>query len=257
MIGRLAGRSVVVVGAGTEPSGQPDDPVGNGRAISVLCGREGASVVCVDKVADAAEETAALVRREGSDATGKVADVRDPEACRRLVDDAANGSGLDGVVLNVGIGRGRGLEHTSTDDWDATFAVNVRAHFLVAQAALPRLDEGGAIVFVSSVAALRPGTFLPSYDASKAGVLALCRHVALEGARRGIRANAVVPGLIDTPMGRRATQGRPSRGRTRVPLGREGTAWEVARACVFLLSDEASYITGQHLAVDGGLSTLA
>jgi len=248
---------VAVVGAGTQPSGQPDDPIGNGRAISVLCGREGASVVCVDKNADAAEETAGLVRAEGSEATAVVADVSDSDACRRLVDDAARAHGIDDVVLNVGIGRGRGLEHTSADEWDATFAVNLRAHFLVAQSALPRLGEGGALVFVSSVAALRPGTFLPSYDASKAGVLALCRHVALEGARRGIRANAVVPGLIDTPMGRRATQGRPSRGRTRVPLGREGTAWEIAQACVFLLSDEASYITGQHLAVDGGLSTLA
>ena len=246
-----------MVGAGTQPSGQPDDPVGNGRAISMLCGREAASVVCVDMIADAAEKTAELVRHEGARATAVVADVTDGDACRRLVDDAADDNGLDGVVLNVGIGRGRGLEHTSVDDWDATFAVNLRAHFLVAQAALPRLREGGSIVFVASVAALRPGTFLPSYDASKAGVLALCRHVALEGARRGIRANAVVPGLIDTPMGRRATQGRPSRGRTRVPLGREGTAWEVADACVFLLSDQASYITGQHLAVDGGLSTLA
>ena len=248
---------MVVVGAGTEPSGQPDDPVGNGRAISLLCGRMGASVVCVDRVAEAAEQTADLVRREGGAARALVADVRDAEACGRLVEDAAQSEPLDGVVLNVGIGRGRGLEHTTVDDWDETFAVNLRAHFLVAQAALPHLRDGGSMVFVSSVAALRPGTFLPSYDASKAGVLALCRHVALEGARRGIRANAVVPGLIDTPMGRRATQGRPSRGRTRVPLGREGTAWEVADACVFLLSDRASYITGQHLAVDGGLSTLA
>jgi NAD(P)-dependent dehydrogenase (short-subunit alcohol dehydrogenase family) len=111
-------------------------------------------------------------------------------------------------------------------------------------------------VFISSVSGLRPGSLLPAYDASKAGIFGLCRHVAFEGARRGVRANVVVPGLIDTPLGRLASQGRPSRERTPVPLGRQGTGWEVAYATIFLLSDEASYITGQSLVVDGGLSAL-
>jgi NAD(P)-dependent dehydrogenase (short-subunit alcohol dehydrogenase family) len=164
--------------------------------------------------------------------------------------------GLDGVVLNVGIGAGRGLAATTADEWDQVFAVNLRAHFLIARAALPRLPVGGSIVFVSSVASLRPGTNVPAYDTSKAGLGGLCRHVAFEGSRRGVRANVIAPGLIDTPLGRSASRGRPSRAGTTIPLGRQGTAWEVAYAAVFLLSGEASYITGQTLVVDGGLSQL-
>jgi len=254
---RLAARRILVVGAGTRSIGDPDAPVGNGRAIAVLAAREGARVACADVDRAAATATAAWIGREGHDAVVLEADVADAGACEQLVAAARDAmGGLDGIVLNVGIGAGRGLAETTPETWDAIFAVNLRGHFLVARAAMPLLPDGASLVFISSVAGLVPGSLMPAYDASKAGLAGLCRHVAFEGSRRYIRANVVVPGLIDTPLGRLASQGRPARERIPVPLGRQGTAWEVAYAALFLLSDEASYITGQTLVVDGGLSAL-
>jgi NAD(P)-dependent dehydrogenase (short-subunit alcohol dehydrogenase family) len=251
----LEGRRVLVVGAGTRPTPDPDAPVGNGRAIAVVAGREGATVCCADLDGAAAAATAELVAAEGAAAHALTVDVTDAEQCAEVVAAADElMGGLDGLVCNVGIGAGTGTTRTTVEQWDQVFATNVRAAFLLAGAALPRLPEGGAIVNISSIAALMPGTRSPAYDASKAAITGLCRQVAAEGGRRGIRANVVAPGLIDTPMGRAATGDRPSRVQAPVPLGRQGTAWEVAEPVVFLLSDRARYITSQLLAVDGGLA---
>lgn len=254
---KLTGRHILIIGAGAQPCDDPNPPPSNGRAIALSCAREGAAVVCVDRSEPAAQDTASQIAREGGRAFVLVADVTNERECRRIVALAKEQmGGLDGVVLNVGIGLGKGLEGTDAQAWDETFAVNLRSHFLIARCALPFMEAGGSLVFISSTASLRPGTNIPAYDASKAGLGGLCRHVAMEAARLRVRANIVAPGLIDTPLGRNASKRRPSRSSTTVPLGRQGTAWEVAQATVFLLSDEASYISGQSLVVDGGLSTL-
>src|SRR4051812_35450669 len=256
---RLAGRRVLVVGAGTQPSDDPDAPPGNGRAISVLAAREGAAVACADRDADAAAATVALIEDDGGRAAPVIADVADPAQCERMVAEARDAlDGLDAVVLNVGIGRGMGLQGTTVEDWDLVMAVNLRAHFLVSKAALPVMEEGGALVYISSAAGVRAGSGSPPYDSSKAAQIALCRQVAREGASRQIRANVVVPGFMDTPLGRNASRWNEMRDRIvrRIPLGRQGSAWDTAHATVFLLSPEAGYITAQSLVVDGGLTGL-
>jgi NAD(P)-dependent dehydrogenase (short-subunit alcohol dehydrogenase family) len=253
---RLAGRRVLVVGAGTRPSPEPDPPIGNGRAITVLAAREGASVVCADRDRGAAEVTAGLARAEGATVEVVVADVADPAACAAVVTQAAEAlGGLDGLVLNVGIASGRGMAGTTAEQWDATFAVNARAHFLVSAAALPVLAPRSAIVFISSAASLRAATGIPSYDASKAALLGVCRQAAREGMARRIRANLVVPSLVDTPMGREASRLNPARTARRIPFGRQATAWEVAYAAVWLLSSESSYINAHPLVLDGGATS--
>ena len=164
-----------------------------------------------------------------------VADVADPAACERLVAESAEAlGGLDGVVLNVGILGPFGLAGTTAEDWDRVFAVNARAHALVAGAALAVLEDGSSLVFMSSMSAFMPGIGMPAYDATKAAVTALARHTAMEGAPRGIRANAVLPGVVDTPLGADTPRpDGPPRERLKIPLGRRGHApgtWPTRRS---------------------------
>lgn len=258
---RLRGRRVLVVGAGQDDRGVEQPPIGNGRAISVLFAREGARVAIADRNLDSAEQTARLVREASKQAEPNAlvlnVDVTRPEQIETMVASAAEQlGGLDGIVYNVGIGNEAGLSKITPEGWDFAFAVNLRGAALTLQAALPVLADGGSVVLISSTASLKPGSRIPAYDASKAGLAGLMRHAAFEGSRRAIRVNVVAPGLMDTPLGRRASQGRPSRAQTAIPLGRQGTGWETAYASMFLISDEAAYVTGQVLVVDGGLSAL-
>lgn len=255
---RLAGRRLLVVGAGTRVVEGMEGAIGNGRAISLLAAREGAAVACADVSAEAAEATVAAIEEEGGTARALVADVGDPDSCRGLVGDAVAAlGGLDGLVLNVGILAPFGLRGTSPEAWDRVFAVNARSHGMIAGEALAVADDGAAFVFMSSMSGIMPGIGMPAYDATKAAVLALARQAAMEGAPRGIRANSVLPGVVDTPLGAATPRpDGPERDRLPIPLRRRGTPWDVAYATVFLLSGESAYVTGQSLVVDGGITTL-
>jgi NAD(P)-dependent dehydrogenase (short-subunit alcohol dehydrogenase family) len=251
--GRLEARRILVVGAGQEDHGIEDPPIGNGRAMSILFGREGASVAVADLNEASAERTAELVRAEGAPALVIGGDASSEEAMSEAFErTAAEFGGVDGLVMNVGIGAGLGLAGTSVEDWDRVMAVNARSQFLGCKLALERMADDGAIVLIGSVASREVMPF-PVYAASKASLEALCRQSAVEGAPR-IRTNLLIPGLIDTSLGRLASQLSPLRDKVFIPARRQGTAWEVAYGALFLLSGESSYVTGQSLIVDGGLT---
>ena len=252
-----------MVGAGQTPG----ETIGNGRATALLFAREGAEVLLVDRDEAGAAETRQLIVDEGGRAAVHRADVATDDGPASVVAAALKAFGrIDVLHNNVGIGAGDGPPHHLTDEaYDRIMDVNLRATWRLCREAVPVLREAkGAIVNVSSLAAIASSGNLTAYKLSKAGVNALTQNLAVTNAKHGVRANAVMPGFIDTPMavdapaqalgldradyaGRRADH---------VPLGRQGTAWDVAHAALFLASDEAQFITGVVLAVDGGQSAL-
>ena len=254
--GTLQGRRLLVVGGGQQTYDQDDPPVGIGRAISLFAAREGASIAVADIDAVAAQTTADRITQEGGIAHALVGDSsNETDVARLIVEAVEHLGGLDAVSLNVGIAVGDHLAGTTSADWDRVMATNLRSPFLCCKHALPLLPPGAAIVLTSSTAArVVSTTEIPGYAASKAALSGLCAYVAKEAAPRRVRVNVVMPGLIDTSLGRLASLVKPDRDSTPIPLGRQGTGWDVAAAAAFLLSDAADYITGQTLAVDGGLS---
>ena len=250
---RLLGRKILVVGAGQRQTVDEEVPIGNGRAISILFAREGASVVCLDSSQAAADATVAQIRAEGGKATPLVFDVRNADGIAKAVDDskALLEGQLDGLALVVGISKGLPLSKLTKEAWDDDFAVNVRSHMLFSQRAIEVMSPGASIVVLSSMASQRAAGGNPAYESSKAAQLALVRAIARAGETKGIRANAIAPGYVDTPMGRDASRRRTNRAQV-VPFGRQATGWEIAYTALFLMSREASYINATTIFVDGG-----
>lgn len=252
--GRLAGKVAIVTGAGSSGPG-----VGTGKATSILFAREGARVLLVDQVRQRAEETLATILAEGGEASVFAADVTRSADCEAMVQAALERfGGLHILMNNVGISVTGTVVDLPEAQWDRVLAVNLKSMMLTSKYAVPKMAEGGggAIVNVASIEALRSGTVVPivSYTASKGGVIALTTGMAVQHGRDNIRVNAIAPGFIYTPMVApyMSAQTRELR-RQAAPLGKEGTAWDVAWAAVFLASEEARWITGTVLPVDGGL----
>jgi len=262
-MGRLDGKTAVICGAGQTPG----QTIGNGRAMAVLFAREGARVLCVDRVAERAQETVDMITAEGGQAFALAANIAKADGADAVVAAAGETLGrLDILVNNVGVGGGDGPAHKVDEDaFDRILAINLKGAWLTSKAAIPVMREqgGGAIVNISSLASLAGGTQV-AYEVSKAAMNRLTTSIAQSNAKCGVRCNAILPGLMDTPMavagiaqatGQDVEAVRQARG-ARVPLrAKMGTAWDTAYAALFLASDEAAFITGVLLPVDGGMSS--
>jgi NAD(P)-dependent dehydrogenase (short-subunit alcohol dehydrogenase family) len=262
--GRLAGRSALVVGAGSIGPGW-----GNGKATATLFAREGARVFCVDRDEAAASETADIIAAEGGEAQAWQADASRAAEVQQMVDACVDRFGSISILHNnVGIAELGGVMELTEETWDRVFAVNLKSCFLAMKHALPHLERqgGGAIVNVSSIASIRhTGVPYTAYYATKAAMNHLTRTTAVEYAPKNIRVNAVLPGLLKTPMVEKSLELAQEYGygdveamwrarEAQCPMGRMGDAWDTAYAALFLASDEARYITGAELVVDGGIT---
>lgn len=248
----LAGKVAVVTGGGAAADG-----LGNGRAAAILLARAGAQVLVVDRKEELARRTAEMIAGEGGVAEGFEADVTDEAQCKAITERAMERFGrVDVLDNNVGIGSRGTVVQESAEAWRRVMQVNVESMFLVAKYAIPAMvasGDGGAIVNIASISALRPRG-LTAYSVSKGAVMALTAAMAVDHGPEGIRVNCIAPGPVYTPMvmaGGMSDAARDNRRRASL-LGIEGTGWDVGNAVRFLLSDQARYITGQVLVVDGG-----
>ncbi len=255
--GRVAGKVAIVTGAGSTPG----PGVGTGKATAVVLAREGASVLLVDLYPERAEETRQIIEEEGGKAQVFAADVTQASGCEAMVSAAVAAFGtVDILVNNVGLAQLGTVVDTTEEDWDRALDINLRSAFLASKYAVPVMaaQGAGAIVNIASISALR-GDGTVAYSAAKGGLIAMTVDMAYSHGRQGIRANAIAPGHITTPMvasvsapGARAEFMNAMRSEAGL-LGTPGTGWDVAWAAAFLASDEARWITGAVLPVESGV----
>ncbi|MFC1951885.1 SDR family NAD(P)-dependent oxidoreductase [Chloroflexota bacterium] len=260
---RVKGKVAIVTGAGSSGPG-----IGNGKASAIVYAREGAKVMLVDYNLKAAEETKRLIDEEDGDCFTFKADVSKSNDCKSITEKCVQTYGrIDILHNNVGIEIPGGVDEMSEEDWDKTMNVNLKSIFLTCKYALPYMEKqgSGCIINISSINAARNLPYISvAYSASKAGVNAFTREMAIQYAKKGIRANAILPGLMNTPLVVVAltdTFGGDVDEMTKIrdaicPTGKQGEPWDVAYLALFLASDEAKYITGAALTLDGGLSNI-
>lgn len=257
--GRLTGKVAIVCGAGQTPG----STIGNGKAIALLFAQAGASVLCVDRDADRAAETAVDILEADGEARNVTADITNSDHAERIAQAALTEWGrIDILVNNVGTGGGGdGPPHELTEDaFDRILRINLKGAWLVSKAVYPHMEaqNSGSIINISSLASLAGG-FQMAYEVSKAGMNRMTKSLAMAGARKGVRCNAILPGLMDTPMaigGISKARGIPedelrAERAARVPMGFMGNGWDTAYAALFLASDESRFISGINLPVDG------
>jgi len=252
MAHRLKGKVAIVTGAGSRGPG-----LGNGKATAILFAREGASVLCVDHMKERAQETVDVIRADGWSAEAFAADVTRVADCDAMVADAvARWGGVDILHNNVGIESRHALLETTEEEWDHVMAVDAKSMFLATKAVVPALERrgGGSVICVSSIAGLR-GYGRTAYAAAKAAVIGFVKTCAVQLGPKGIRVNAIAPGMVWTPMVWNLGEEMRERRRRATPLGTEGTGWDVAWGAVYLASDESRWVTGQTLIIDAGATT--